>query len=165
MNTETTITYQPIGILHSEHKIKKQTPAQPVYAKNCEATLELKPELKDGLTDIEGFSHLIILYHFHEIEEPPSLLRKPILEPKEHGIFATRFYNRPNPIGLSIVKLIKVEENVLYLADVDILDNTPILDIKPYVKRFDHRDNMKDGWLEQIDENTAETRGKREYRQ
>jgi len=96
----------------------------------------------DGLTDLEGFSHLILIYHFH-LAQKCSLLVKPFLDEKLHGVISTRAPSRPNPIGISVVRLIKVEKNLLQIQDVDILDGTPLLDIKPYVPEFDQQKSKK----------------------
>ena len=101
----------------------------------------------EGLKDIDGFSHLILLYHFHHIKKA-KLTVKPFLDDHTHGIFATRSPARPNPIGFSVVRLKMVDENLLYVEDVDILDQTPVLDIKPYIGEFDHRITEKIGWFQ-----------------
>ena len=141
------ITYKPIGKIKSPFKEPEGTPIQPPGAEGVEGKVELLPEYEDGLKDIEGFSHLILLYHCH-LTGDFSLTNKPFMEDKEHGIFAIRAPSRPNSIGLSIVKLKKREGNILYIEDVDIVDGTPLLDIKPYVTDFDEREDVKIGWLE-----------------
>lgn len=156
------ITYTPIGILHSSHARPEDTPIQPVYAVGCDAKIELDPTLAEGLADLEGFSHLFLLYHFHKA--PPAALRvKPFLQDVHRGLFATRAPCRPNPIGLSIVRLLRIEGATLYLTDVDILDGTPILDIKPYTAKFDLRPGVRSGWQDEVDETTAHCRGLRGY--
>ena len=140
------IKYKPIGIIHSPFKKPKGTPIQPKSAKGTLGTIELYPKYKKGLQDIEGFSHIILLYHFHLVKTT-SLIAKPFMDDKPHGIFAIRGPSRPNPIGISIVKLIKVKNNILYVKDVDIVDGTPLLDIKPYVPEFDEVKVTKKGWL------------------
>jgi tRNA-Thr(GGU) m(6)t(6)A37 methyltransferase TsaA len=116
------------------------------------------------LQDIEGFSHIILLYWLHKAN-PEKLLVKPFLEDVTHGIFATRFPQRPNSIGLSIVKLTSRENNVLHLQGVDILDETPIIDIKPYSSKFDCFPDARNGWMDNIVPETAEKRGRRGYKQ
>lgn len=140
------IVYSPIGRIISPFKEAKGTPIQPTADDTARGKIELFPEYVGGIKDLDGFSHLILLYHFHKAGEA-SLIVKPFLENEEHGIFAVRAPSRPNPIGLSIVRLLKIEENILHVADLDILDGTPLLDIKPYVPEFDRRDNVKIGWL------------------
>lgn len=150
--------YIPIGVIHSEHLVAQKTPVQPVYAKGCKGWVEFYPEFEEGLRDVEGFSHLYLIYHLHQAP-PASLLVRPFLQDSEHGIFATRSPLRPNPIGLSIVELVRREGFVLYLEGVDILDGTPLLDIKPYTARFDRVETTRNGWQDEVDEETARQRG------
>ena len=140
------IKYKPIGIIHSQFKEAKGTPIQPTAADGIKATVEIFPEYAAGLTDIEAFSHVYLLYHFHLIKKS-SLKVKPFMDDHLHGVFSTRAPGRPNPIGISIVRLIRLEENILHIQDVDIVDGTPILDIKPYVPEFDVREVNETGWL------------------
>ncbi|OPY27174.1 MAG: S-adenosyl-L-methionine-binding protein [Methanocella sp. PtaU1.Bin125] len=142
------VTYKTIGVIRSEFKRKDCTPIQSVFSK-ARGTVELFPEYADGLKDIEGFSHLYLIYHFDQAESC-SITHKPFLDgSRERGIFAIRHFNRPNPIGLSIVELAGVRGNVLEIAGVDILDGTPVLDIKPYVRQFDVRENVRSGWVDE----------------
>jgi tRNA-Thr(GGU) m(6)t(6)A37 methyltransferase TsaA len=141
------ITYKSIGIIHSPFKEAKGTPIQPAGARGVEGSVELFPEYVQGLKDLDGFSHILLIYHFH-LAKQPSLLMKPFMDDQPHGIFAIRAPSRPNPIGLSVVRLVGIEENILRIEDVDIIDGTPLLDIKPYVPEFDPRDVEKRGWLE-----------------
>jgi tRNA-Thr(GGU) m(6)t(6)A37 methyltransferase TsaA len=157
------ILYWTIGTIHSEHTIAEKTPIQPVYAKGCKGYVKLCPEFTEGLRDLSGFSHIYLIYHFHKVREV-HLLVKPFLQDEEHGIFATRRPCRPNAIGLSVVKLLGIEGNILHLDDVDILDGTPLLDIKPYTAKFDLRNITKNGWQDEVDEQTAKKRGKRGHR-
>ena len=142
------IYYKPIGIIHSPFRKPKGVPIQPSAAKGIRGTVEVFPEYAAGLKDLEGFSHIILIYHFH-LAKRGKLLVKPYMDDKEHGVFATRAPSRPNPIGLSIVKLVDFNENVLQVEDVDIVDGTPLLDIKPYVPEFDIRAVERAGWLEE----------------
>lgn len=119
-----TISFSPIGIIHSEHTVAQQTPAQPVFARDCQGILEIFPPCAAGLKDIEGFSHLYLIYHLHQAGTP-KLVVKPFLQDVEHGIFATRTPLRPNAIGLSIVELTGINENRLFIRGVDILDGPP----------------------------------------
>ena len=144
------IEYNAIGIIHSGFIDKENTPIQGVFKKAAKGTVEIFPEYAEGLKDITEFSHIILIYHFH-LSNGFSLITTPFLEDVEHGIFSIRHFNRPNPIGLSVVKLDKVAGNVLDISEVDILDGTPLLDIKPLVPLFDNRPNAKGGWTEKPD--------------
>ena len=124
------IKYKPIGIIHSPFKEPKGTPIQPTAAKGIEGKVEVFPEYAEGLKDVKEFSHIILVCHFH-LSKKPSLKVKPFMDDQMRGVFATRAPSRPNPIGISIVRLIKIEENILHVQDVDIIDGTPLLDIKP----------------------------------
>ena len=141
------ITYRPIGIIHSPFREPYGTPIQSVSAQDVEGVVEIFPEYAEGLRDIDGFSHIILIYHFH-LSKKFSLIVKPFLDDPSHGVFACRAPARPNPIGISIVRLTKVEKERLYIKDVDIVDGTPLLDIKPYVPDFDQRETEKKGWME-----------------
>ncbi len=157
------VTYVPIGVIRSEHRAAERTPIQPVYARGVTGRAELRPEYVEGLRDLEGFSHLILLYHFHRAG-PMQLVVQPFSDDKPRGLFSTRHPQRPNPIGLSVVRLLRVEGGTLHLEDVDILDGTPLLDIKPYIRRFDGTADPRSGWTETIDDETARRRGLREFR-
>ena len=159
----TGITFEPIGIIHSGHHAVDEIPIQPAYAKGCTGQVEIFPEFEEGLRDLEGFSHIYLLYHFHRAE-PPKLMVKPYLQDVERGVFATRSPRRPNGIGLSIVELLRREGNVLYLDNLDILDGTPLLDIKPYTAKFDCITTKRNGWQDYVDDNTARRKGTRGYR-
>ena len=141
------ITYKPIGVIHSPFKEPKGTPIQPAGAEGIAGTVEIFPEYVEGLKDIEGFSHIILIYHFHLSKKAP-LRVKPFMDDREHGVFAMPGPSRPNPIGISIVRLVRVEGNILHIRDIDIVDRTPVLDIKPYVPDFDVREVEKTGWLD-----------------
>lgn len=143
------IEYKPIGIVHSPFKKAEGVPIQPKFAKGVFGTVELFDEYTGGLKDIGGFSHIILLYHLHK-SKGYSLEVIPFLDSKKRGLFATRAPRRPNPIGLSVVKLISVEKNNLHIECLDIIDGTPVLDIKPYVSEFDHRTKVKIGWLKSV---------------
>jgi len=139
------VIYNPIGIIHSPYKEIEGMPLQPCGAIGVTGTVEINYEFAGGLKDINGFSHIILIYHFH-FSKGYSLEVIPFLDDQPKGVFATRAPKRPNPIGLSIVKLIRVENNILHIEDVDILDNTPLLDIKPYVYLFDAMEQTEIGW-------------------
>jgi tRNA-Thr(GGU) m(6)t(6)A37 methyltransferase TsaA len=141
------LTYKSIGVVHSPFKEPKNVPIQAVASKGTTGTLEIYPEYAEGLQDLDGFSHLILLYHFHLIKEDCSLMVKPFLDDQLHGVFATRSPDRPNKIGISVVSLTKIEKNTLHVQDVDIIDGTPLIDIKPFVPEFDCRKTDKIGWF------------------
>ncbi len=141
------IVYKPIGIIHSPFKEPKNTPIQPAGAEGIEGRIEVFPEYSECLKDIEGFSHIIIIYHFHLVKNWKPLV-KPYMDEEYHGVFATRAPARPNSIGLSVVNLVDVKNNILIVKDIDIVDKTPILDIKPYTPEFDIREVKKIGWLD-----------------
>jgi len=140
------IGYRPIGIIHSPFTEIEGMPIQPTGASGIRGSVEVFPEFAEGLKDLDGFSHVILLYHFHQVREV-KLVVTPFMDPQPRGVFATRAPKRPNPIGLSIVKLLSIEQNVLHVENVDILDGTPLLDIKPYVPEFDHHPADRVGWL------------------
>ena len=141
------IKIKPIGIIHTPYKEPKGIPIQGKFEKGVTGQAELFADYQDGLKDIEGFSHIILIYCFDRSKEE-KLIGQPFLEDETHGIFAIRSPHRPNHIGFSIVKLEEVVNNVLTFSEVDILDGTPLLDIKPYVSHFDSRENVKNGWLD-----------------
>jgi tRNA-Thr(GGU) m(6)t(6)A37 methyltransferase TsaA len=141
------IKLKPIGIIHTPYKEPKGIPIQGKFEKSVTGTIEIFLEYKEGLKDVEGFSHVILIYYFNRSKEA-KLIGKPFLEDEEHGIFAIRSPHRPNHIGFSIVKVEKVKGNKVTFSEVDILDGTPLLDIKPYVAHFDSRKKVKNGWVE-----------------
>lgn len=136
----------PIGIIHSPYINKEQTPIQPPRSQ-ARGKVEVFPEFAPGLQDVNGFSHIILLYVFH-LSSGFTLQIKPFLDDHQRGLFSTRYPYRPNPIGLSIVRLLSVQDNILDIEGVDILDGTPLLDIKPYVPDFDRREDTRTGWYE-----------------
>ncbi len=140
------ISFNSIGIIHSPFKKIERIPIQPSAAKDIKGTIELREELIEGLKDLDGFSHIILLYHFH-LSKEYSLSVVPFLDDTSHGVFATRAPRRPNSIGLSVVKLLKIEKHILYIENVDVIDGTPLLDIKPYVKEFENLEDLRIGWL------------------
>ena len=143
------IEYTPIGIIHSPFKELENMPIQPAGAKGIQGMIEIFKDYRDGLKDLEGFSHIILLYHFHR-SQGFKLHVVPFMDTELRGLFATRAPRRPNPIGLSVVELDKIENGVLYIRNMDILDGTPLLDIKPYVPEFDTPTDIRLGWLEQV---------------
>lgn len=141
------IILRPIGIVHSPYKENKDIPIQGTFNDKVEAWLELKDEYVNGLKDLDAFSHAIIIYHFHRSHRE-EIEGMPFLEQNKHGIFAIRSPHRPNHIGFSVIKIKSIKVNKVYFTEVDVLDETPLLDIKPYVKYFDSRDNAISGWLD-----------------
>ena len=135
---------RPIGVIHSPFTDKKQTPIQPTRSQAV-GQVVVYPEFAEGLQDVEGFSHIILLYVFHQSDNY-TLRVTPFLDDQERGLFATRYPARPNPIGLSIVRLLAIHDHLLEIEGVDMLDGTPLLDIKPYVTDFDARTDVRTGW-------------------
>ncbi len=146
------IKLSPIGIINTPFKDQKNIPIQGYFEDNTEGCCNINDEYSDGLRDLDGFSHAILIYHFHEVREV-KIISQPFLEKVEHGIFAIRSPYRPNKIGLSIVKIKKIVGNKLFFTEVDMFDGTPLLDIKPFVKHFDNRENVKSGWVDKHFEN------------
>lgn len=157
------IVLRPIGVIHSPHKQAEETPVQPAFAEGVRAQVAVFPEYHEGLRDLETYSHIFLIYHFHQAPAP-ELTVTPYLQDTPRGLFATRAPCRPNPIGLSLVRLLKIENGVLHIEDVDVLDGTPLLDIKPYISRFDSCEGARCGWQDQVDDSTARARGRRRFR-
>ena len=141
------IRYKPIGIIHSPFKELKGIPIQAAASQSVKGMVEVFPKYAEGLEDIEGFSHIILIYHFHLSKTSP-LKVKPYLDDQMHGVFTTRSPSRPNSIGMSVVHLVSIEKGILHVQDIDIVDGTPLLDIKPYVPQFDVRNVERVGWFE-----------------
>jgi tRNA-Thr(GGU) m(6)t(6)A37 methyltransferase TsaA len=141
------VELKPIGIIRSPFTVPKEMPIQPAGAIGVAGTVEVHEEFRAGLKDLDGFSHIILLYHFHR-SEGYRLEVVPFLDDDSHGVFATRAPKRPNPIGLSVVRLCAMDNGILEIENVDVLDGTPLLDIKPYVPEFDAADEVRTGWLE-----------------
>jgi tRNA-Thr(GGU) m(6)t(6)A37 methyltransferase TsaA len=141
------ILYHPIGVLHTPFHDLRVMPIQPTGVASAPGTAEIFPEYADGLKDLDGFSHVILIYHLHHVRQA-KLRVIPFLDSEVRGVFATRAPSRPNPIGLSIVRLVRVDGCTLHLGNLDILDGTPLLDLKPYVPGFDQPTRARVGWLE-----------------
>ena len=154
------IIFHPIGVIHSPHKIMSKTPIQPVFCNDIEGTVVLDAEYTDGLKNLQGFSHIYLFYYFHQSQKT-CLRLKPYLSDQEYGIFATRAPHRPNKLGMSLVRLDRIENDILYVRDLDILDSTPLIDIKPYIQRFDSRENTRSGWQDTIPDDVASVQGLR----
>lgn len=157
------ITYEPIGIIHTPFKDTKDMPIQAKGGKGIEGTIRIEPFFAEGLKDIEGFSHIMLIYHFHR-SKGYSLMVKPFLDDKLHGVFATRAPRRPNSIGISVVKLKKVEGRILHIEDVDIVDGTPLLDIKPYIPDVDVFQAKRLGWLSKKTKDFRKTKADGRFR-
>jgi tRNA-Thr(GGU) m(6)t(6)A37 methyltransferase TsaA len=141
----------PIGTIHTPFDDLEGMPIQPTGAASVQGTIVMDREYEQGLNDLEGFSHIILLYHFHH-SKGYKLMVKPFLDDHKRGLFSTRAPKRPNPIGLSIVRLMKRDKNKLYIKDIDVLNGTPLIDIKPYVPGFDTKEVTSIGWLEKSHE-------------
>ncbi len=142
----TEFVVRPIGVLRTPFAGPKDMPIQGGLRPEAHGRAEIDEKFAAGLKDIDGFSHLILLYWFH-LSTDYKLIVKPFLEDVDRGVFATRAPRRPNPIGLSVVRLLRREGNVLHLAEVDMVDQTPLLDLKPLVPEFDFRQDVRTGWL------------------
>jgi tRNA-Thr(GGU) m(6)t(6)A37 methyltransferase TsaA len=154
------IVFRPIGVVRSPHTDPSRTPIQPRYAKDIEGRIEIYPQYEEGLTDVEGFSHIVVLFHLHRARSA-RLMVIPFMDTTPRGVFATRSPSRPNPIGMSVVRLLRREGRVLHIADVDMLDGTPVIDIKPHIARFGVDDPVSSGWQERITEEEADRLGRR----
>ncbi len=151
------IRYKPIGIIHSPFKEPKGMPIQPVGAKNISGWIDMEEEFREGLEDLDGFSHIYLIFHLN-LSKSYSLKVKPFLDNTLRGVFATRAPRRPNSIGLSVVRLDRIEGTRVYISNIDIVDGTPLLDIKPYVPDFDDRKDVRIGWLENKSKRAAKKR-------
>lgn len=147
----------PIGIIHSPHQSLEDMPIQPKGASEYIGNIIVDEKYIDGLKDLDGFSHIYLLYSFHKATRTEMLVI-PFMDKKTRGVFATRSPLRPNHIGISIVKLISVEGNKVFVKGIDILDGTPLLDIKPYVEKFDVVQDSVSGWMQASDEEIIEKR-------
>ncbi len=137
----------PIGVIHTPFTEIVATPIQPIAAEGIIGRLELRPEFEPGLSDLAGFSHITVLYHFHRVRGY-ALKVVPFMDTVERGVFATKAPKRPNHIGLSTLKLLSIHGTTLEVEGVDMLDGTPLLDIKPFYPRYDNREGVKVGWIE-----------------
>lgn len=143
------MTLNPIGIIHTPYRSKEDTPIQGTLGQDSRGTVEVFPEFEEGLKDIETFTHLILLYQFDRAGEV-KLVRPTFLDDVPHGVFASRHPCRPNGIGLTVVRLLKRSQNRLEIGGIDVLDGTPLLDIKPYILRFDCFPDAGEGWVSKV---------------
>lgn len=141
------ITLQPIGVLNTPFRVTEGMPIQSARS-NMPGSAEVYEPFSAGLEGIEEFSHLYLIYRLHRVEAPVSLKVTPFLDKGEHGVFATRFPRRPNLLGISVVRLVSRDGNILHFIGADMLDGTPLLDIKPYIPEFDVFEVEKSGWYE-----------------
>ena len=144
---DTYIEYEPIGEIHTPFESPDGMPIQPTGAESTVGTVDVEPEYSDGLADLDGFSHCILLYHFHASDEAVSMQVEPFLDDTDRGLFATRAPVRPNSIGLSVVKIESVDDGTVTVRGIDVVDGTPLLDIKPFVADFDVPEDIEQGWL------------------
>jgi tRNA-Thr(GGU) m(6)t(6)A37 methyltransferase TsaA len=150
---------KPIGIIHSPFTRGEGTPIQPRFAQGVEGIIEIFTEYGEGLKDLDGFERIWVLYWMHK-SAPPRLLVKPYMDDSERGLFATRAPSRPNPIGISCVRLLRVDGVNLHIGKLDMLDRTPVLDIKPYAPQFDCFEVERIGWLAHADERRPKADGR-----
>ena len=160
----TTIEFKSIGIIHSPFKNLEGMPIQPIGARGIKGEIHLNYEYKEGLEDLDGFTHIILIYFLH-LSKGHLLKVKPFLDTEQRGIFATRAPKRPNPIGISVVRLEKIENNKIYISDIDIVDGTPLLDIKPYIPNFDRHndDEIRIGWFEDKHHNAKDKKSDKRF--
>jgi len=150
------VTFHPIGLIHTPFREPEGTPIQPWRSSHARGTIEILPEYIPGLKDLDGFSHVVLLYQFH-LSEGFQLLVVPYLDNQPRGLFATRAPRRPNGIGLSVVRLLEIEGGTMHIEDVDMVDGTPLLDIKPFVPAFEKVEDCRLGWLEGRSERAEDT--------
>ncbi|MGC9375615.1 MAG: tRNA (N6-threonylcarbamoyladenosine(37)-N6)-methyltransferase TrmO [Bacteroidales bacterium] len=143
------LNFQAIGVIKTPFKTIGEMPIQPTGGNGVEGRIEILTQYAEGLDDLDGFSHIIVIYHFHQTKKY-ELKVIPFMDDKLRGVFATRAPKRPNPIGFSVVRLNKIENNILFVQDIDILNDTPVLDIKPFIPDVDSPEVYKLGWLEGI---------------
>jgi tRNA (adenine37-N6)-methyltransferase len=151
------IRIRPIGVITSPFTDRANMPIQPCGARGVAGRVVIDEALAPGLKDLEKFSHIYLLYHFH-MSRGFDLAVTPFMDPVERGLFSTRAPRRPNQIGLSIVRLERIEGNVLHILDVDVLDGTPLLDIKPYFRAFDAFPEAVSGWAESTQDGAGKVR-------
>lgn len=149
-NERASFSIQAIGVIRTPFSHPDEVPRQPALARAAVGTVEVFPEYGEGFKDLDGFSHVVLVYYFHRADELDEvrMVRRPFLDDEEHGIFAMRYPVRPNPIGLSVVRLVSVGACVLDVEGIDVLDGTPLLDVKPHVPKFHAPGDLKQGWVD-----------------
>ena len=157
------IEIKPVGIIHSPFKTVENMPIQPSAAKDVSGTIEIFPEFTEGLADLDGFSHIYIIFHLHRVRGH-KLRVIPFLDTVERGIFSTRSPARPNPVGLSVAEIISVKKNIIEIRGVDMLDGSPVIDIKPFVPDFESCENVRKGWFEGKTGNALKTRSDERFK-
>ena len=159
------IDIKPIGIAYTPHIKQEETPIQPVYAKGIKGRIEIFKEYEEGLKDLDGFSYITVLAYFHK-KKKTKLSVVPFLGTEKRGVFSTCAPSRPNHIGMSTLKLLSVKKNIIEVENIDFLNETPIIDIKPFAKKFNKEENeeIKCGWMDKISEEIASKRGVRRYK-
>ncbi len=141
------VTYKPIGVIHTPFTQLSDMPIQPTGACGVEGEVRLDPAFTEGLKDLDGFSHIYLIYHFHKSADY-ELMVTPFLDSAQRGLFSTRAPRRPNSVGISVVRLQGITDNIINVLDIDVLDGTPLLDIKPFVPKFDGSRDAICGWIE-----------------
>jgi len=149
------ITFRPIGVVRSPYTDPSRMPIQPRYARDIEGRIKIYLEYEEGLTDVEGFSHIVVLFHLHRARYA-RLMMIPFLDTVPRGVSATRSSHCPNPIGMSVVRLLRREGRILHIGDVDMLDGTPVIDVKPHIARFGINEPVSSGWQDRINEEEAD---------
>jgi len=158
-----TIEFTPIGIIHSPFKDPEGMPIQPKGGAGIQGEVEIYAEYQTGLGDLDGFSHIYLIYYFHR-SQGFNLNVVPFMDTQPRGLFATRAPKRPNAIGISIVRLDRIENSLLHIQDLDMLDGTPLLDIKPYVPEFDAPTALRIGWLEKASKTVADRKSDQRFK-
>ncbi len=148
---------ESIGIIRTPFTTINDMPIQPRGEAACQGQVVVNKDLQEGLADLAGFSHIYLLYHFHKASRT-ELTVTPFMDNEPRGVFATRSPLRPNHIGLSIVELMEINQNIITVANIDVLDNTPLLDIKPYISAFDRVNLSRSGWMQASEEEVRQKR-------
>lgn len=156
--------YERIGVIRTPFESPEGMPIQPIGAGTTEGTVEVDEAYADGLGDLDGFTHCILLYHFHRSGEETPLRVEPFLDDERRGVFATRAPRRPNPVGLSVVEIESVAAGKLTVSGIDVVDGTPLLDIKPFVPAFDVPENAETGWIDATESTIRATRADERFR-